>query len=112
MASRVTTSRRELHDILVSILGSRNVYFQPPESKKLIYPCIVYERSDIKNTDAGNDVYLQHYTYQITVIDSDPDSDIPQKVSNIVHCRFVRHFASDGLNHDVFNCTIQNQNPQ
>ena len=108
MASNVTNSRRKLHELLVEILGSRNVYFQPPESKKLTYPCIVYERSNIQNTDANNDVYLQNYTYQITVIDPDPDSDIPQKVSKYVHCRLTRHFASNGLNHDVFNCTLKN----
>ena len=109
MAGNVTTSRRELHEMLVSILGSRNVYFQPPESLTLKYPCIVYERSDIKNTPASDDVYLQHYTYEITVIDSNPDSDIPQKLSQRIPCRFVRHFATSGLNHDVFRCTIQNK---
>ncbi len=109
MASNVTTSRRELHALLVEILGSRNVYFQPPESLKIQYPCIVYERSDIRNTDASNSVYLQHYTYQITVIDPDPDSDIPQKLSKRIECRFLRHFASNGLNHDVFRCIVQNK---
>lgn len=108
MASNVLTSRFDLHRLLVNILGSNHVYFQPPESLKMVYPCIVYERSDIRNTNADNDAYLQNYTYQITVIDPDPDSDIPQKVSKYVHCRFTRHFASNGLNHDVFNCTIKN----
>lgn len=108
MATNVTQSRIELHNTLVEILGSNHVYFQPPESLKMIYPCIVYERSDIRNTDASNDVYLQNYSYLITVIDPDPDSDIPQKLSKYVHCRFIRHFASNGLNHDVFTCTIQN----
>ena len=109
MASNVTTSRRELHELLVGILGSRNVYFQPPESLKIQYPCIVYERTNIRDTVASNDVYVQHYTYQITVIDRDPDSDIPQQLSKKISCRFIRHYASNGLNHDIFYYTVQNK---
>ena len=39
-------TRYELHEFLCEILGSRNVYFQPPESVKMKYPAIVYERTD------------------------------------------------------------------
>ena len=101
-------NRIEIHEILAGILGTRNVYFQPPESLKLVYPCIVYERSNIGNTDANNDVYLQDYSYRITVIYQDPDSDLPKKVSKLVQCRFVRHFSINGLNHDLFTYTAQN----
>ena len=41
-------TRYELHEFLCEILGSRNVYFQPPESVKMKYPAIVYERTEIK----------------------------------------------------------------
>ena len=39
-------TRYELHEFLCEILGSRNVYFQPPESVKMKYPAIVYERTE------------------------------------------------------------------
>ena len=42
-------SRPNLQTMLEQILGSRNVYFQPPESLKLNYPAIVYKRSNIRN---------------------------------------------------------------
>ena len=46
-----TTERRlELHEILCTILGSRNVYFQPPESIKMNYPAIVYGLDDMQTT--------------------------------------------------------------
>ena len=42
-------TRLELDEELVKILGSKNVYFQPPESLKLNYPAIVYSLSNISN---------------------------------------------------------------
>ena len=49
-------NRIDLYNLLVGILGTRNVYYQPPESLKLKYPCIVYNRRNISNVDANNDV--------------------------------------------------------
>lgn len=95
-------SRLELHEVLCKILGSRNVYFQPPASVKMKYPAIVYERSDIENVFANNDPYMQSLVYDITVIDKDPDSEIVMAVSRLPMCRFDRHFTADNLNHDVF----------
>ena len=95
-------SRLELQTLLEEILGSRNVYFQPPGSVKMKYPAIVYGLEDIKNTFANDRVYLSKRKYLITVIDEDPDSEIVEKVSQLPTCRFNRHFESDNLNHDVF----------
>lgn len=94
--------RLELHEILCNLLGTRNVYYQPPESVKMKYPAIVYSRDDIVNTPANNSVYKQDRKYQLTVIDPDPDSEIVSKVSLLPMCIFDRHFKSDNLNHDVF----------
>lgn len=94
--------RLELHEILCGILGTRNVYYQPPESVKMKYPAIVYSREDIENTSADNLTYKQSYFYQVTVVDADPDSEIVHKVSKLPRCIYDRHFTSDNLNHDVF----------
>lgn len=96
-------SRLDLHEKLVEILGSRNVYFQPPESIKINYPAIIYERSDIRNRIADNDVYTQSHHYRITVVDKNPESDVVNKLSLLARIRFERHYVSDGLNHDTFN---------
>ena len=95
-------SRLELQTILEELLGSRNVYFQPPESIKMKYPAIVYYRSDIANDSADNLIYKQSRFYQLTVIDEDPDSEIVEKVSKLPKCRFNRHYTADNLNHDTF----------
>lgn len=95
-------SRLELQNLLESILGSRNVYYQPPESIKIKYPAIIYSRNDIDNNFADDIVYMQNHTYQIIVIDANPDSEIVNKMSKLPMCRYNRHYTSDNLNHDVF----------
>jgi hypothetical protein len=94
--------RLELQTLLEELLGSRNVYFQPPESLKMKYPAIVYGLENIENTFANGGVYLSQRKYSVTVIDEDPDSPIVYKVAALPTCRFSRHFESDNLNHDVF----------
>lgn len=94
--------RLKLHEILCDILGSRNVYYQPPASVQMKYPAIKYSRSDIQNTFASNKVYKQSNVYEVIVIDEDPDSEIVKKVSTLPMCKFNRHYEADRLNHDVF----------
>ena len=94
--------RQELHEVLCNILGSRNVYFQPPESIKMKYPAIVYSLNDISNSHGDNLPYMQSVSYSVTVIDKNPDSNIAETVSKLPRCRFNRHFISDNLNHYVF----------
>lgn len=95
-------NRLDLQTELEELLGSRNVYFQPPASVRINYPAIVYTRSDIDNTFADDSVYMQSHFYEVTVIDEDPDSKIVDAVSKLPTCRFSRHFTSENLNHDTF----------
>lgn len=95
--------RTDLQTLLEALLGSREVYFQPPATVKMKYPCIVYKR-DTAYTDFADDVpYKYDKRYQITVIDKDPDSLIPDKIAALPMCLFDRHFTADNLNHDIFN---------
>ena len=95
-------NRLDLQTELEELLGSRNVYFQPPASVRINYPAIVYTRSDIDNTFADDSVYMQSHFYEVTVIDEDPDSKIVDAVSKLPTCRFSRHVTSENLNHDTF----------
>ena len=95
--------RLELHEILVTLLGSRHVYFQPPPSISLKYPCIIYNREMIKTTHADNKPYERKTRYQVTVIDSNPDSTIHEKVGALPMSSYDRFFTADNLNHDVYN---------
>lgn len=95
--------RLELQMLLEGLLGSQNVYFQPPANVQMNYPCIVYKRDDADTQFAGNKPYLYVKRYMVTVIDRNPDSVIPDKVAQQPMCLFNRHYAADGLHHDVFN---------
>lgn len=103
MAPAPTNRREELHEILVGILGSRNVYFQPPDNLHMNYPAITYERDYSNVLHADNKPYRIFKRYQITVIDEDPDSLVPDKVALLPNCSFIRWFATDELNHDIYN---------
>lgn len=95
--------RLQLQSLLEDILGNGNVYFQPPASVQMQYPCIVYKR-DFSNTQfASNAPYRRTKRYMVTVIDRNPDSVIPDKVSELPLCTFNRFFVADNLNHDVFS---------
>ena len=84
------------------LLESRNVYYNPPASVKMRYDAIVFKRSRITNRFANNSVYAQLYPYEVTVITTDPDAPIIDKISRLPYCSFDRSFVSDNLHHNVF----------
>lgn len=93
-------SRLKVSDMLHGIC--ENVYFQPPESVKLTYPCIIYERRTGDTIFADDAPYRFTMCYTITVIDKNPDSELPSQVAMFPMCKMDRCFTSDNLNHTVF----------
>ena len=82
--------QRELQAELEAILGSRNVYFQPPATIKMSYPCFVYNRSRVESVRADNLSYVKHDRYMVTYMEHFP---------KCIHDRF---YTADNLSHDVF----------
>lgn len=95
--------RLELESLFREILGSGNVYFQPPTNVKMQYPCILYKRDQADTKFADNNPYSYRTRYMVTVIDRDPDSEIPDKVAALPLCQYNRFYTAENLNHDVFN---------
>lgn len=95
-------NRPDLQTKLEEILGSRNVYFDPPESTVMSYDAIRYVPRKIDNTFADDTVYKQDNSYTITAIYRRSDSDLPRKISQLPMCTHDRHYKSNNLNHDVF----------
>ena len=95
-------SRLELQSKLEELLGSRNVYYQPPENLKMSYPAIVYSKSrpDVKR--ANDQIYLQKNRYEIIVISKSPDNQVIDKLIGLPYCSYDRNYVSDNLHHDVF----------
>ena len=96
-------TRVQLQSLLENILGSRNVYFQPPESVKLCYPCIIYSRNKNQTWFADDKPYNHQIQYTLIIIDSNPDSLIPGKIADLPMCTYDRRYNKDNLNHEIYN---------
>lgn len=94
--------RKELQDILEEILGSGKVYFQPPATARMEYPCIIYTLETRNIEHANNRPYRQMKRYLITVVDSNPDSTIGDRVAQLPTAQFGRSYKADQLNHQTF----------
>lgn len=94
-------TRLDLQSKLVELLGSDHVYYQPPESLKMEYPCIRYSKSDIESANADNIKYSKNTRYELIVIDKRPDNAVIQKILDLPYTSFDRHYTSNNLNHDV-----------
>lgn len=112
----MTNSRESLQQILVDIMTEAynerveqqqstvdfrsHVYFQAPN--RISYPAIVYERAPSDTQFSDNIPYIYEHRYSVTVIDPDPDSNIPDKVARLPKCIHDRHYVAENLHHDTF----------
>ena len=92
-------TREDLDAILCETLGSENVYFQPPESLRMNYPCIVYSLTGHFNRPADNLVYHRRRQYELLFITRDPDSEMIEKIADLPYCSLGRPYSADNLHH-------------
>jgi hypothetical protein len=95
-------NRLGLHELLVGLMVPNKVYFQPPSSIKLTYPCIIYELATVNVWYANSEKYSHKTAYTVTVIDQNPESELFDAIFDLRYCKFDRAFVSDNLNHFVF----------
>ena len=96
-------SRLDLQNKLEALLGNRNVYYQPPESLKMKYPAIRYDKSTISSRHADNMKYSNFDRYEVIVIDNNPDNPVIDKILELPHSTHDRRYTSNNLYHDVIN---------
>lgn len=95
--------RLELHEELCDVLGSRNVYFQTPESVKMKYDAIRYALGGKDLEHANDRVYKSTNKYEGVIITRDPDTTIPDKLlAYFEMCSIGRPYTADNLNHYPF----------
>lgn len=95
--------RYQLNDKLEAVIESKNVYFEPPASVKLKYPCIIYHRSDTRSIKADDIHYHNTPSYDVIHITKDPDTDIVQDMLDAFErCFHNRRYTSENLIHDSF----------
>lgn len=85
-------------------LAGANVYFQPPASVHLAYPCVIYNLAvgDIKRADDG--VYSYTNRFELMFIYRKPNMEIVEKVMRAFPmCSVSRIYIADNLYHYAFN---------
>ena len=97
------SSRLELQAMLEEILGSRNVYFQPPPTVKMKYDAIRYALGGKDLKRANNKLYLFTNQYDGVVITTNPDTTLPDTIlSTFEMCSFGTPYVADNLYHYPF----------
>lgn len=94
--------RLELQKILVEKLGSKYVYFNPNETAKLTYPCIVYHFASIKSNNADDKKYINRKCYKMQFISREQNDEVVEKLLDIPFCSHMNHSIIDQLHHDTF----------
>ena len=94
--------RVDLHHILEDTLGSKNVYFEPPESFKLTYPCIVYYLNGHYERPADNNQYNLKKQYSMTYITQKADDDMVDKLERLRYCGLIRPYTASNLHHYAY----------
>ena len=104
--------RLRLHDVVASIIGiiepdgDRHVYFDPPETVKMRYPCVRYYRKSADARYANNSIYKRMTAYELILIDKRADSEYIDKLLQLPYCSYEYHYRTDNLHHDVFTIYI------
>ena len=94
-------NRLDLQSLLEELLGSRNVYYTPPESIKMQYPAIRYSKKKIESVHADDSKYLMRDCYELIVISRTPDHPVIKKLLELPYCSYDRPYVADNLYHDV-----------
>lgn len=96
--------RLELQKELVELLGSKQVYYDPPETLKLKYPCFLYQSDIPYDVKANNHSYMYVKRYSVTYINSNPDNDMTARLLNhFGHISAGNPYTSDSLHHYPFD---------
>lgn len=91
-------TRIELHNELLTFFP--NAYFRPPANLQMVYPCIVYNRSDNFKEFANNGHYRKLREYSLMVIERDATSTITDDIEeHFDYARIENYYTTDGLHH-------------
>ena len=101
-------ARADVHQLLQELSGyGQRVYFNPPESLKMQYPCIVYSRVNLGALHADNFPYFRYDTYTVThIYQKESESSLSDRLALESGFSFDRNYIADNLRHDVFTYKI------
>lgn len=96
------SSRLDLQSKLERLLGSRNVYYNPPATLVMEYPCIRYSLGGIQTTNANNAKYSKTKRYEGIVISKKSDPEVVDKILDLPYTALGTPYKADNLNHYPF----------
>ena len=106
------SNRLKFRLLLKTATDIPNLYFQPPESVKIKYPCCIYSLLDVDNRSANNRPYSISPMYEVILIDPNPDSEYVYKLHEMPQGRFIRFYTSNNLNHWVYRFYLNGTFPK
>ena len=84
-----------------------HVYFQPPASISMSYPCFVFSYQDDTKFHADDKPYFVFDRYSITYITKEAyPTDVLDALDAIRYCDFDRHYTSDNLHHFSYRIVL------
>lgn len=102
-------NRLELSEKLEAIMDecdeTPHLYFQPPESVKMEYPCMVYHLRTMTSQYADDLPYMLSIGYDITYITRSPTSKVPVRMAKEPCFGFDRYYTADNLHHYAYTTT-------
>lgn len=81
------------------------LYFQPPETVKLEYPCMIYHLKALTSRKANNRPYHKTIGFDITYITRSPASNVPDRILDEPLFAFDRYYTAENLHHYAYTFT-------
>lgn len=95
--------KSELSLLLHTLPVNDEIHFQPPESVKLEYPCVLYEFDNYRDFNANDRKHITREKYIVTHIYKDPTQNLRETIMSLfIYVYFDRVFVADNLYHDVY----------
>ena len=102
-------NRLELRDKLSAFMvecgETPKLYFQPPESVKLEYPCMIYHLKTLTSRKANDHPYHKTIAFDITYITRSPASTVPDRMLGEPLFAFDRYYTAENLHHYAYTYT-------
>ena len=92
-------SRLDLQTKLEELLGSTNVYYQPPTNTIMKYDAIRYKLLKKDSKFADDIRYKSMNCYDVIVISRLPDPPVVDGILELPYSSLNRYYVSDNLNH-------------
>jgi hypothetical protein len=92
-------TRLDLQEVLEELLGSEHVYYDPPATLKMVYPCIRYSRTGLNVDNADDTKYRKINQYELIVISKKADPEVVEGILELPYSSLGRPYKADNLNH-------------